>query len=149
MECHYAVTVKKNSKGHANEQYYVDWCYFSYKKGLRIVYKTYEYDDKGRLHMHGVGIGPINLYCKKFCTTGIHINIQKLDTINDMLHWMIYIHKDMKETYDHEMEIMEEFIDYKDIDEPAEVGPPCQRSQSDECDSESDSDVGANASASN
>lgn len=121
MECHYAVTVKKNSKGYPDTQYYEDWASYAYKKKLRIVYKTYEYDDNGKLHLHGVGIGPINLYVKKFLTKGIHVNIQKLDTINDMLHWMIYIHKDMRVNYGQVMGIMEDFIDHD-----SECQPPAQ-----------------------
>lgn len=64
-----------------------------YKKMGYIKDIDFEYDDQGRLHIHGIILLRKGFYRKKLCMKGYHI---KLEQIYDEKGWLKYIHKSHK-----------------------------------------------------
>lgn len=97
---YYAVTIKENTVpiDKLTEQFYEDWFYSAQLKGLKCIKKTFEYDDKWRLHCHAICTSEKRIYKKKFLIYSYHQNIEELKDSADIIFWMIYMYKDY--TYD-------------------------------------------------
>lgn len=76
------------------------------KFGIKVEYKIFERDSKGKSHVHGILYLQKGFYRKRICSKGMHI---KLKELTNREGWIKYIHKDVK------------WEDYDDADEKIEM----------------------------
>lgn len=98
---YYAVTIKYNV-GPADSVlrcHYEVWVERAIEKGLEVHKMAYEYDSKGRLHIHLLASGRNNMYQKKYVLRGYNQDIQKLNTQEDKFRWEEYLDKATESTY--------------------------------------------------
>lgn len=59
-------------------------------RGIEFLDYAYEYDEKGRLHLHGTVTIPPKLYRKSLNEVGLHYMLIEVD---DIVGWNRYVHK--------------------------------------------------------
>lgn len=96
IQYYFGFTVKNNSLSTKllSETIYEDeWIRPAMRRGLSIQKWVYEYDEKDRLHVHGIATAPKNLYFNKFLQDGYHQHFDHLKNPSDIVRWCIYMMK--------------------------------------------------------
>jgi len=95
---YYAITVKKTTEycmDYVEDMKdYEDWLKYAYTCGLTMEKYCWEIDPKGVLHLHGIIKAKSNFYKNRTLRKGFHQHIEKLEKSEDIVKWMIYMHKD-------------------------------------------------------
>jgi len=72
----------------------------------------FEFDPKGLLHLHGVFRAKSNYYKNRVLRKGFHQHILKLESQDDIVRWMIYIHKDHENRFLNDQLLIESDPEY-------------------------------------
>jgi len=95
---YYAITVKKTTEFLISleelKKEYEDWLAYAAACGLTLEKYCFEFDPKGLLHLHGIVKARSNFYKNRVLRKGFHQHICKLESQEDIVRWMIYMHKD-------------------------------------------------------
>lgn len=95
---YYAVTIKKTTEwciDYKDDIHdYEEWLRHAASCGLVFEKYCYEIDPKGVLHLHGIVKARANFYKKRLLKKGFHQQIDLLARPEDIVRWMIYMHKD-------------------------------------------------------
>lgn len=114
---YYAITIKKTTEYVISladlKKDYEDWLTYAATCGLIMEKYCYEFDPKGLLHLHGIVRAKSNFYKKRVLKKGFHQHIEKLETQDDIVKWMIYIHKDHENKFLSEQLLIEQDPEYQ------------------------------------
>lgn len=92
----YAFTVKYLGRHIFGEPDFVykrvrrDWQWL----GCKVTASSYEYDSRGRFHMHGIVMIPKKMYRKLMEVMGVHMRLDRIDDEINRERWIKYINKD-------------------------------------------------------
>jgi len=91
---------------------YEDWLAYAGACGLVLDKYCFEFDPKGLLHLHGVFRAKSNYYKNRVLRKGFHQHILKLESQDDIVRWMIYIHKDHENRFLNDQLLIESDPEY-------------------------------------
>lgn len=107
FDAYYAYTVKRNDVDYPMPYDYEEWLQNASNHGFQDLTHYYEFDSKGKLHMHGIGSAPVRFYKKKTLLKGYHQKIDILPTQMDMKRYADYIQKDYTTSDAYEQKILQ------------------------------------------
>lgn len=104
----YSFTYKLNTKAEPEEADYAQILRLLHTKG-NVIDFVYEFDSKGKLHIHGAVEFTKKPFFATMCPKGFHSRFDRIESEEDLAKWLAYIYKDKRKHNDDQIRLSSEY----------------------------------------